>query len=372
MKLTVNKSDIIEVLAKIQGLTGRKSNLAITENLLIRSGTDGIILIATDLESGFEGFYPAQIQEEGTVAINAKTFYEIVRELPTEEVRVHEVENRWIEIGNRKVLYHIVGMNPEDFPDHPQIGDVAFVDFPGEGFKKMIEKTVMIAGAPNDKRAHINGVLLENRSKEDPAVLRLVSTDGSRLTLVDHELKSVPSGFADAGLIVPKRGLSEVGKFLEGEENVRIGTKDNKFIVKKENETFIIRLLEGDFPKYEDIITRGKGHEIRLERLVFLKMLKRMSILSSETYKGVIFHFRENNLEITATNPDRGESKEDMDIEYGGEPMQIAFNPRYFIDVLNAIEEDTVVLHIIDEEKPCLIDGEADKRFLSVIMPMRI
>jgi DNA polymerase-3 subunit beta len=360
------------VLAKIQGLTGRKSNLAITENLLMRSGSDGIHLIATDLESGFEGFYPAQIQEEGTVAINAKTFYEIVRELPTEEIRVHEVENRWIEIGNRKVLYHIVGMNPEDYPDHPTVSDVAFIEFPGDALKKMIEKTVMIAGAPNDKRAHINGILFEKRAEGEQNVLRMVSTDGSRLTLADHILEAAPDAFPDDGLIVPKRGLNEVGKFLDGEEKIRIGTKDNKFIVKKENETFIIRLLEGDFPKYADIIDRERGHQIKLERLVFLKMLKRMSILSSETYKGVIFNFRENNLEITATNPDRGESKEDMDIEYGGDPMQIAFNPRYFIDVLNVMEEDTVLLHIADEEKPCLIDGETDKGFLSVIMPMRI
>ena len=372
MKLTVNKSDITEVLAKIQGLTGRKSNLAITENLLMRSGSDGIHLIATDLESGFEGFYPARIDEEGTIAINAKTFYEIVRELPSEEVKIHEVENRWIEIGNRKVLYHIVGMNPEDFPDHPQVGEVEFIDFPGEGLKKMIEKTVMIVGAPNDKRAHINGVLFERVSQEDRPMLRMVSTDGSRLTLVDHELEEAPTALADAGLIIPKRGLGEVGKFLEGEDRVRIGAKDNKFIVKKDDETFIIRLLEGDFPKYAEIIVRGKGHEIKLERAVFLKMLKRMSILSSETYKGAIFNFRENNLEVTATNPDRGESKEDMDIVYEGDPMQIAFNPRYFIDVLNAMEEETAVLHIIDEEKPCLIDGETDKRFLSVIMPMRI
>jgi len=372
MKLTVNKSDVIDVLAKIQGLTGRKSNLAITENLLLRSEPDGISLIATDLESGFEGFYPAKIEEEGTIAINAKTLYEIVRELPSEEFRIHEVENRWIEIGNRKVLYHIVGMNPEDFPDHPQVGDLEMVELAASDLKKMIEKTVMIAGAPNDKRAHINGVLLEKQEGSQTPCLRMVSTDGSRLALADQELEADTPALPEAGMIIPKRGLNEVGKFLENEERIQAGTKDNKFIVKKENETFIIRLLEGDFPKYADIVKRDRGHEIKLERLVFLKMLKRMSILSSETYKGVIFNFRENNLEITATNPDRGESKEDMDIDYHGESMQIAFNPRYFIDVLNAVEEDTVVLHLIDEEKPCLIEGEADKRFLSVIMPMRI
>jgi DNA polymerase-3 subunit beta len=101
-------------------------------------------------------------------------------------------------------------------------------------------------------------------------------------------------------------------------------------------------------------------------------MLKRMSILSSEDYKGVIINFEKNQLNITSTNPDIGESKEDMDVEYKGDAITVMFNPKYFIETLNVIEDDKVILNITDEEKPCLIEGEKDKTYLSVIMPMRI
>jgi len=372
MKLTINKHDILDVLAKVQGLTGRKSNLAITENVLLKSGDEHITLTATDLESGFEGVYPANVETEGLIAINAKTFYEIVRELPSSDLRIYEIENRWVEIGNQKVVYHIVGMNPDDFPDHPQIEDVTFQAIDSASFKHMIEKTSFIAGAPNDKRAHINGIYVERIQEEEQHFLRMVSTDGSRLSLVNYGLDQPPGFVPEGGMIIPKKGLMEVSKFLEAEGDVQIGYQENKFIIKKSAENFIIRLLEGEFPKYGDIIIREGGTDLVLERVVFREMLKRMSILSSETYKGVIFNIREGNLEITATNPDRGESKEDMDIDYQGEPLQVAFNPRYFIDILNVMENEKVQLNLLDEEKPCLIKGTDDNNFLSVIMPMRI
>jgi DNA polymerase-3 subunit beta len=172
--------------------------------------------------------------------------------------------------------------------------------------------------------------------------------------------------------MVPKKGLIEVGKFLDDEGKVKIGFKENNFIVQKDSETLIILLLEGDFPEYGDIILKKGGKSIIFDRQRFLMMLKRMSILSSEDYKGVIFNFEKNQLVITSTNPDIGESKEDMEIKYDGDSITVMFNPKFFIETLNVIDDDNVVLNIVDEEKPCLIEGENDKTYLSVIMPMRI
>jgi DNA polymerase-3 subunit beta len=109
-----------------------------------------------------------------------------------------------------------------------------------------------------------------------------------------------------------------------------------------------------------------------MDRKMFLMMLKRMSILSSEDYKGVIFNFKKNHLVITTTNPDLGESKEDMVIDYQGDSIEVAFNPRYIIETLNVIDTEKVVVNLFDNEKPCLIEGENDDTYLSVIMPMRI
>ena len=372
MKFTINKKDVSGVLANIQGLTGRRSNLAITESVLIKVSEAGVTFVATDLETGFEGTYPATVETEGTTAINARKLYEIIRDFPNDEILVNEVDNRWIEIGSEKILYHIVGMNPEEFPETPKIEEVDFFEIDADVFKRMIEKTVAISSPGNEKRAHILGVCCECFATGEGKFFRLVSTDGSRLAKVDHRFEDDIELIESEGVLIPKKGLAEVGKFLEPGKKVRLGIKHHHFIVQKENETIVIRLLEGDFPEYNDIIIKKGGIDIPIERQMFLMMLRRMSILSSENYKSVIFHFKEDKLEITTTNPDIGESKEDMDVAYRGEPIDIAFNPKFFIDTLNVIEEKRIILNIVDNQNPCLIEPEEEKNYLSVIMPMRI
>lgn len=372
MKCIINKFQIVNVLAKVQGLTGRRSNLAITENVLIRSDADGIHLTATDLETGFEGSYPASVEKEGVVAVSAKKLYEIIREFPSEDILVNEVENRWIEIGNETVQYHIVGMNPEDFPETPHITKVDFFSIDAQILEKMIERSTIISAAGDEKRAHINGVFVERIHGEESNLLRLVSTDGSRLNCVEHSYASPEEIPAGEGVLVPKKGLNEVAKFMDIEGDVQVGIKDSNFIVKKEKETIIIRMMEGDFPQYEEILKKGDDHLIQVDKIKFGKMLKRMSILATDNYKGAVFTFQDNNLVVTATNPDYGESKEDTKIIFSGDPIEAAFNPKFFLDTLSVIDEDNVIVNIVDGVRPCIVEGDTDKTFISVIMPMRI
>ena len=383
MRFILNKTDILDVLSNIQGLTGRKTNLAITETVLLQTTDLGIKIAATDLETGFMGSYPAKVSSQGIIAINARKIYEIVKEFPSDEIHINEIENHWVEISNPakgEINYHIVGMNPDDFPEIPLIEDVSLLKIKSSAFKKMIDKTAIIGVATDDRRVHINGIYFEKLKNNDQNTIRMVSTDGSRLSLVDYIPESAAggsdqpeySGGSEPGIIIPKKGLSEVNRFLDPEGTVQIGNKDNHFIVKKDTETIIIRLLEGEFPKYSEIIDKGDASIIIVDRQMFLNMLKRMSILYSDNYKGVAFNFQKDKLIITATNPDLGESKEDMDIDYKGDEIQTAFNPKFFIDTLNIIDDNNVVLNIIDEQRPCFIEGKEDKQFLSVIMPMRI
>lgn len=371
MKLTVQKNNIIDVLSNVQGLTGRKSNLAITGNVLLNATKDGITIAATDLETGFEGSYPASVESEGKIAINARKFFEIIREFPSDDILVSETENRWIQIGKDNIEYHIVGMNPEDFPEIPQLEGVDFFEIDSEPLKKMIDQTTIIGGS-DDKRAHVIGVYIEKIETDDGVMIRMVSTDGSRLTKVDFPFDKDKQINFTGGIIVPKKGLNEVGKFLDSGNPVQLGCKANHFIVKKSSETIIIRLLEGEFPEYKEIIKKLDANIITLDRQLFLMMLKRMSILASESYKGVIFNFSDDKMLISSTNPDIGESKEEMVIGFKGDPIEVAFNSRYFIETLNVMDEEKIHLNIVNEEKPCLIEGETDKNFLSVIMPMKI
>lgn len=374
MEFIINKSDIRDVLAKVQGIIGRKTSLSITGSVLIKIVGSGMALSATDLETGFEGFYPARVESGGTVAVNGKKLYEIIRDFPSEEILIHEIDNRWIEIGNERVEYHIMGMNPDDFPDMPVIEDINFFEMEAGLFKRMIDKSIIIGTGTDEKRAHINGLFFQKDAATEEKVAKMISTDGSRLSKIEAPFEGdfeIPEDIE--GFLIPKKGMSEVSKFLGSEGKVQLGFKENHFIVKKEGETLVLRLLEGDFPKYAGIITQKEGSsDISIDRQLLISMLKRMSILSSDDYKSVVFSFDSNRLEVTTTNPDLGESKEDMGIDYDGDMVELAFNPRFFIDSLNAVEDKTAVLNILDLKNPCLVRGENDNNFLTAIMPMKI
>ncbi len=428
MKFSVNKTDVRNVLARLQGLAGRRTNFAITETVLL-DAADGVLrMTATDLETGFEGGYPAVVEEPGVIAVNARKLHEIVKDFPSELIRVEEVENRWIEIGDQRVEYHLVGLDPEEFPDMPAIADARFASLPADGLRRMIERTVIIAPPPEDNRAHVTGVYLEvldnpeeaadePEVEETPAaetedeaafsdpeypepeadfqqadeadsptevpaeapaeegsgrILRMVATDSSRLATADHPLTAGGEPGLDGGVIIPKKGLQEVAKFLDGDAAVQVAVQASHFIVKKASETMTVRLLEGDFPRYAEIMNQTDGTDIRMNRQLFLMTLRRMSILSTEKYKGVIFDFSEDRLLVSATNPDMGESKEEVAVEYDGEPVEMAFNPKFFMDALGVIEDDHVIVHITNASRPCRIRGEFDTRFVSVIMPMKL
>ena len=374
MKLKIQKQDIVEVLSKVQAIAGRKTNITITTAVLIKTNKNGINIISTDLETGFEGFYPAIIEKEGAVAINARKLFEIVRDFPNAELHINELENNWIEIrDNGNVEYKMVGMNPDDFPNIPNVEDMIYFELDSAAFKKMIEQTVFISGNSEEKRAHINGIYFEKRDKAgEKKLIRLVSTDGSRLTKADYECESNLIFPSESGIIISKKGLNDVGKFLEQEGKIKIGYNKSNFVLKKKNETIIMRLLEGNFPEYKDIINRKEVFSVKVERLLFLMLLKRMSILTSESYKGVIFSFKKGKLTVSSTNPDLGESKEEMNVDFDRDDFEIAFNVRYFIETLNVIDDEKVSIRLIDNESPCLIEGDKNKNFLSVIMPMRI
>lgn len=373
MKFTIKRNDVLNTLVRVQGLAGRKTSLAITTNILIEATGSNIIIRATDLETGYEGKFPAEVETEGIIAINARKLFEIVRDFPSENINVNEIENHWIEIGQQNVEYHLVGLNYEDFPKIPLFETVEFITIDSAALAAMIEKTVYIVGASDDKRAHIIGIFLETLQQDGLKKVRMVSTDGSRMAKIDRAYENEFMLPADEPILIPKKGLYEVAKFLDVDGTVRFGVKDNNLIIKKKNEILIIRLLEGEFPEYNNIIDKNEDSiSVKFNRQLFLMMLKRMSILSTEDYRSVIFKFKENRLVITSTNPDIGESKEEMNIDFNHEPIEAAFNPRFFIEALNVIEQDNVMLDIVNDEKPCILAGEDEHNFLTVIMPMRV
>jgi len=368
MKFTIRKSDVTDILSKVQSITSRKSNLAITANILIKSLDNGISFIATNLETGFEGHYPANIEKPGRITVNARKFFEIVQNFPSDDINIEETEKQWIKISCEKVKYNIVGLNPEDFPDIPVLEDVNFTEIDSGELRKMIERAIMINPASDEKRAHITGVYFETTAE---GCTRMVATDGRRLSKYESIKKEGYQFFENAGVIIPKKGLSEVSKLLDG-GRVGVGIKDNYFVVEKDHETVIIGLLEGSFPDFKGITVKDDANATIIDRRGFQMLLKRMSILSTDNYNGATFNFTVGNLQVNAISSEFGESKEDFKIDYKNTPIEVVFNPKFFIDTINLIEEDKVVLNIKDDRSPCFVEGVGDKSFLSVLMPMSL
>ena len=373
MNFTINKKDILGTLSRIQGILTRKSNLSITQNILIKTTEKGISISATDLETAFKGFYPAEIKESGILTINGQKFFEIVQKFPSDDINVNEIENQWIKIGNDKVDYHIIGMDHKNFPEIKKVDEIEFIEIDSYSFKNMIDKTIAISALSNEKRAHILGINFEKfKDENNKNVIRLVSTDGGRLSKMDYFCDDTLDFSDSQNIIIPKKGLSELNKFIDSEGSIKIGLNKNYFVLKKENETVIINLLEGTFPVYSELIKTNDEYIIKVNKNNFLMMLKRMSILYSDNYNSVSFKFANNKLFITASNPELGESKEDIDIDFQRDEIEAAFNPKYFIETLSLIGTENVILHVKDSESPCHIQSDTDDKFLNIIMPMKI
>jgi DNA polymerase-3 subunit beta len=371
MEFKTEKDNFTQGLTKVQGITGRKTNVPITSNVLITAKGDHISIVATDLEIAFEGLYKAQVSHEGSTAVPSRKLYEIIRDFPSKVVTIKELENQWIHIADDTVEYDIVGMAPDEFPGLPDVEGAKLFEIDAPVLKGMIEKTIYAVLA-DEGRAHLAGVFFETIQEGDLHKLRMVSTDGHRLSRIDQSMETAQDFGLKEGVIVPKSGIVEVLKLLEGGKEVQIGFKDNNFIVIKDMERLIIRLIEGEFPDYELVIPKGEKAELRIKKEDFLMMLKRMSILSSDKYRSVRFKIDKEQIETMTTNPEIGESREVIAVRYTGEPMDIAFNPRYFIDAISTMRSDEIVIKLSDEATPCILEGEKDPGFLGVIMPMRI
>ena len=345
MKCRLIKKEVQETLGKIQGITGRKTTLFITSSVrLTTQGSDTICIEASDLETDFTGIYPAEIEEQGSVCIHSKKFYEIVKNYPSESILIHEVENRWIEIGEDKLLFHIVGMNPDDFPEMGKENDDTFISVDSFLFKKLIEKNIAIPPMIEEKRIYTQGLLFESMTDENNKhILRGVSTDSKRMVKYDmHSDKPFIFKGEEKSVLIPKKALSELLKFLDTATPVKIGMLNNRFVVIKDLEIFSITLLEGGFPGYQDIMKFDPETVVVFKKQDLIMSLRRMSILSDDDFRSIIFSFEKDKLTLMTSNPDLGESHEELSIVFDRDPFEVAFNPKFFMDALALVEEDTV------------------------------
>ncbi len=372
MEFTIDKDTFVKALQKIQGIVERRNTMPILSNVLIEALDDSLILTATDLEVGMKSRYQAKVNTNGKITISAKKLYEIIRELPDEQIKFSTRENDWVDISCGKAKFNIVGLSSDEFPSFPNINENGFISLNSITLAKMIEQT-SYSICNDETKYNLNGILFKVSNESDENILRLVATDGHRLCVAEQIIEAASFEMLDKGVIFPKKGIIELKKLCDEEiSDIKLGFIDNSAAIVKGNTIVIMRLVDGEFPDYKRVVPIGNDKEITVNKELFFHSLKRMAILSSEKFKGIKFEITDNLMEISSSNPELGEAREELEVIYSGSKITTRFNARYLIDVLNVVTSDNIVLVLKDEMSPAIIKQADTDNFLSVIMPMRL
>jgi DNA polymerase III subunit beta len=365
MEFRIQKAEFLKGLRIAQSIADRKSTMPMLANVLLRtSGKNKLLVAATDLNVSISAELKSKNTGEGGLTVGAKALHDIIGNMPGEEILLRRADNNWAEIKSGKVDYRLVGMPDRDFPKVPDHRDVELHEVDAEVLREMIDRT-LFSVCNDETRFHLNGVLFES----DGARARMVSTDGHRLSKVERNLSGAPQ--LPTGIIIPKKGVVEIKRVLEGTSKSGLGVKAPYVFVRGDDMTLAVKLIESQFPPYEQVIPKEHSKELVIDRQQLLGALKRAQLMSSET-RGVKFSVSDDNLVITSDNPDIGEVREEIEAQYKGESVSIGFNPKYVIELLSQMATDQVILALNGELDPGLVKPFSDDDYLGVVMPMRI
>ncbi len=366
MEIKIPKKELLQGLACTQGVVEKKSTMPILANVCLKADGKTLTLTATDLEVGVIVEHPAEVLQKGAVTLAARALFDIVKELPEDRVSLKVLPNQWVEITSGKAQFKIVGLSADEFPKLPAVTKDNTVTIDVTAFHEMIAKT-SYAMSTDETRYNLNGVYMEKVE----GGMRLVATDGHRLAYTDRPVKG--KWTLEKGVIIPRKGILEWKRLLDNASGEFSMSVDPKHImVQHGNAVLLIRLIDGQYPPYQQVVPKEQKWVVALDRAGFAQALRRVQLVTTDRSRGVKFRVSPKHLEIMAKNPDVGEAHEELQVKYKGETFEIGFNGRYFSDVLSILADEEVVMELKGEMGPCVIRSEFDRAFLAVIMPMRL
>jgi DNA polymerase-3 subunit beta len=371
MKLTIKKEEILKGLQRIQGVVEKKNTMPILSNMLLIADNSGVEIIATDLEIGLRGRYAAAVEKPGAVTVSAKKMYEIVRELPADDIQIKVEDNNWVKIQTGHSQFKLVGLPRDEYPALPDVAEEGMIVIAGDTLRDMIKKTLYAVGE-NDARYVLNGLFVHMTQAKGGLNIRMVGTDGHRLSMVD---RLVEAKHKEESIIIPKKAMVELRRLLEEDTpnaELRLGFSKNHALFKRDGLIMVSKLIDGNYPNYLQVVPTKNTKKVTVSKDVFTHAVKRVSILSKEKTNAVKLQLELGRLILSTNNPEVGEASEELVVDYKGEAMSIGFNSRYLMDVLLAMDRETISLELNDALSPCLITEEGDDNYKCVVMPMRV
>ena len=378
MELTITKRDFLRGLARTHAVADRKSSMPVLSNVLLASHAGDVLrLSATDMYLGVTTHVPARIEKGGTLALSARTLFDIVKALPEGEIKL-ETSDNGATLKAGKVKYKLPTAAADDFPPLPSAQDVPMHEVDIDLLHELIQLTAY-SMSTDDTRPHLAGTLFEGDAK----ILRMVTTDGHRLSKAERKTGDA-TGLYNFRMLLPHKGIGELKRLLEdlrssrgkGEEGpftIHVGHQAGNAFFRREGLLLSVKLADEQFPPYEKVIPQRHSRRAVAPRAALIEALRRIQLVASDKSGGVLLRIENGLMRVQSQSSEVGEGVEELDIDYAGDPVSIGFNARYVLDVLSAIASDEVAFELSGELDPGMIKPVGDGvDFVGVIMPMRI
>ncbi|NQT06713.1 MAG: DNA polymerase III subunit beta [Candidatus Omnitrophica bacterium] len=362
MKIKIQKKSLLEAAQAVQSVVSVRNTLPILSNMLIETQKDKLKLITTDLDIAIICTINAAVSQEGATTVPAKRFTDIIKELPEGEITISAKKNNIITIDCASTYFKINSLPKEDFPKLPNYKNHESITLNQETLKNMLNMT-SFAISHDETRYILNGILFElNKDK-----LTMVATDGRRLAYIEKKLDTKTQ--KERKMIVPAKTINELSKALTtGEVKMYFG--ENQTTFDTGNVVIISRLIEGEFPRYQQVIPKEQKSKLTVETGRFLAAAKRANLLTNQDSQAIKLDIFKDRVVISKNTPDVGEAREELEAEYKGGDLSIGFNPGYLIDALKNLDTEKIGFEVSAPDKPGVIRTEDN--FIYVVLPMQL
>lgn len=378
IKFKIKRTDLLEPLSYAQNFIDKKTTMSILKNILLYTKDNNLIIEATDLELSYQSKIACDVIEDGAILIDPKRIYELLKELPFQDVIFEENNNFWIKIKSEtnkdaelsEMEYEIAGLPAEDFPRFIVAQTDQYLTIDSNLLKEMIDKTLFCVASDDSKtKISLTGINFELIKQDNTKIIRMVSSDSLRMSLIDKTIDTIFE--LEKPVIIPKKGAVELKKLLDRHKNINLSIQDKFLFILTDNENITIRLIDDRFPNYRTIIPEYKKPSIEIDRLNLLNSLKRLTILTNDVYDSIKMNLKDNIVELETLQSETGRAKESIPIKTDySDFTEIVFNGKFMMNILSVMKSKTINLFINNPKSPCVITGPEDEGFLSIFMPI--
>ncbi len=366
MKFKLTRETLLKPLQQVTSVVEKRQTLPILSNVLVKAEGNRIVMTGTDLEVEMVVSLEAAIEDGGESTLPARKLLDICRNLPEGAEISFSLSGERMSVTSGKSRFQLATLPAGDYPALDELVKNHEFTLAEDVLKRVIEKT-QFSMAQQDVRYYLNGLMVEM----NPGKLRAVATDGHRLAVCEADVALTIS--EPQQIIIPRKGVGEMGRLLEESENpitVQVGANHIRLI--KGDVCLTSKLVDGRFPDYQRVIPKNGDKVVVIDKETFRQALVRASILSNEKYRGIRFQLESGLVRISAHNPDQEEAEEEIMADFDGDSMEIGFNATYVQESLAALDVDEVVMTLLDANSSCLVEGKGQADCRYVVMPMRL